>query len=130
MKLDISDKAIAKSPRLMDQVRAAVRIRHYSIRTEQAYVHWIAAFIRFHGMRHPREMGAREATAYLSYLATERDVAASTQQQALSALLFLYKHVLEVELPWLNDLVRPKKPARIPTVLNRDEVACLLDAVR
>lgn len=73
----------------MDQVRAAVRIRHYSIRTEQAYVHWIAAFIRCHGMRHPREMGAREATAYLSYLATERDVAASTRQQALSALLFL-----------------------------------------
>ena len=75
-------------------------------------------------------MGAREVTAYLSYLASERDVAASTQRQALSALLFLYKQVLEVDLPWLNDLVRPKKPARLPTVLNQDEVARLLDAVR
>lgn len=130
MKPDISDGAIAQSPRMLDQVRAAIRIRHYSIRTEQAYVHWIAAFIRYHGMRHPRDMGAREATAFLSYLATDCEVAASTQQQALSALLFLYRHVLEVELPWLNDLVRPKKPARMPTVLNRDEVASLLDAVR
>ena len=130
MKPDISDRAISGSPRLIDQVRAAVRLRHYSIRTEQAYVHWIVNFIRFHGMRHPREMGAREVTAYLSCLAVERDVAAATQQQALSALLFLYKRVLQVDLPWLDDLVRPKKPARMPTVLNRDEVARLLDAVR
>jgi len=130
MKPDITDKAIAQSPRLLDQVRAAIRVRHYSIRTEQAYVHWISAFIRFHGMRHPRDMGAREVTAYLSHLASERDVAASTQRQALSALLFLYKQVLEIDLPWLNDLVRPKKPARLPTVLNPDEVARLLDAVR
>ena len=129
MKPDISDKAVAKSPRLMDEVRSAIRVRHYSIRTEQAYVHWIAAFIRFNAMRHPRDLGAREVSAYLSYLATERDVAASTQQQALSALLFLYKQVLGVDLPWLQDLVRPKKPARLPTVLNQNEVARLLDAV-
>src|SRR5574343_1273181 len=129
MKPDISDKALAKSPRLMDAVRSAIRVRHYSIRTEQAYVHWIAAFIRFNAMRHPRDLGAREVSAYLSYLATERDVAASTQQQALSALLFLYKQVLGVDLPWLQDLVRPKKPARLPTVLNQAEVARLLDAV-
>jgi integron integrase len=115
---------------LLDQVRDAIRIRHYSIRTEEAYVHWARAFIRFHGLRHPREMRAREVTAYLSHLATERDVAAATQQQALSALLFLYRHVLEIDLPWLNDLVRPKKPARLPTVLNLEEVSRLLDAVR
>ncbi|MBS1143415.1 MAG: integrase [Proteobacteria bacterium] len=113
---------------MMDQVRAAIRIRHYSIRTEQAYVHWIASFIRYCGMRHPQELGGREVTAYLSYLASERDVAASTQRQALSALLFLYKQVLGVDLPWLDDLVRPKKPARLPTVLNEDEVLRLLDA--
>lgn len=81
-------------------------------------------------LRHPREMGAREVTKYLSYLATERDVAAATQQQALSALLFLYRHVLEVDLPWLDDLVRPKKPARLPTVLNQDELGRLLNSVR
>ena len=130
MKPDITDKAIAQSPRLLDQVRAAIRVRHYSIRTEQAYVHWVSAFIRFQGMRHPRDMGSREVTAYLSHLASERNVAASTQRQALSALLFLYKQVLEIDLPWLNDLVRPKKPARLPTVLNPDEVARLLAAVR
>lgn len=130
MKPDISDKAIAQSPRLLDEVRSAIRVRHYSIRTEQAYVHWVAAFIRFNAMRHPRDMGGREVTAFLSYLAMERDVAAATQQQALSALLFLYKHVLGIDLPWLDDLVRPKKPARLPTVLNEDEVARLLDAVR
>jgi integron integrase len=115
---------------LLDQVRDAIRIRHYSIRTEEAYVQWIRAFIRFHGLRHPREMGAREVTAYLSHLATERDVAAATQLQALSALLFLYRHVLEIDLPWLNDLVRPKKPARLPTVLNLEEVSALLEVVR
>ena len=130
MKPDISDERIMPTPRLLDQVRAAIRIRHYSIRTEEAYVHWIVAFIRFQQMRHPREMGAREVTAYLSYLAMQRDVAASTQRQALSALLFLYKQVLEIDLPWLDDLVRPKKPARLPTVLNRDEVSRVLDAVR
>src|SRR5574343_471239 len=108
MKLDISDRAIAQSPRLLDELRSAIRIRHYSIRTEQAYVHWVAAFIRFHAMRHPRDMGAREVTVFLSHLATERDVAASTQQQALSALLFLYRHVLEIDLRWLNDLGLPK----------------------
>jgi len=111
-------------------VREAIRIRHYSIRIEEAYVHWVKAFIRFHGLRHPREMGAREVTTFLSHLATGRDVAAATQQQALSGLLFLYRNVLEVDLPWLDDLVRPKKPARLPTVLNQEEVARLLDAVR
>jgi integron integrase len=130
MKPDNNFVISERAPKLLDQVRDAIRIRHYSIRTEEAYVHWARAFIRFHGLRHPREMRAREVTAYLSHLATERDVAAATQQQALSALLFLYRHVLEIDLPWLNDLVRPKKPARLPTVLNLEEVSRLLDAVR
>ena len=98
MKPDSDFVNSAPPPKLLDQVRSAIRTRHYSIRTEDAYVHWIRAFIRFHGLRHPREMGAREVTAYLSHLATERDVAAATQQQALSALLFLYRHVLEKDL--------------------------------
>lgn len=129
MKPDSDFANSAPPPKLLDQVRSAIRTRHYSIRTEDAYVHWIRAFIRFSGLRHPRDMGAREVTAYLSHLATERDVAAATQQQALSALLFLYRHVLEKDLPWLDDLVRPKKPARLPTVLNPDEVARLLDSI-
>jgi site-specific recombinase XerD len=79
-------------------------------------------------MRHPRDMGAREVTVFLSHLAVERDVAAATQQQALSALLFLYRHVLEIDLPWLTGLVRPRKPARLPTVFKQDEVARLLDS--
>lgn len=128
MKPDMTDTAISNSPRLLDQMRAAIRLRHYSIRTERAYVHWVAAFVRFHGMRHPRDMGAREVTVFLSHLAVERDVAAATQQQALSALLFLYRHVLEIDLPWLTGLVRPRKPARLPTVFKQDEVARLLDS--
>ncbi len=129
MKPDSDFANSAPPPKLLDRVRSAIRTRHYSIRTEDSYVHWIRAFIRFSGLRHPRDMGAREVTAYLSHLATERYVAAATQQQALSALLFLYRHVLEKDLPWLDDLVRPKKPARLPTVLNPDEVARLLDSV-
>ena len=89
MKPDIPISSSDRAPKLLAQVVDAIRIRHYSIRTEQAYVHWVKAYIRFHGLRHPREMGAREVTKFLSHLATERDVAAATQQQALSALLFL-----------------------------------------
>jgi hypothetical protein len=105
MKPDTSIFPSDRAPKLLAQVVDAIRIRHYSIRTEEAYVHWVKSFIRFHGLRHPRDMGAREVTKFLSHLATERDVAAATQQQAL---LFLYRHVLEIDLPWLNDLVRPK----------------------
>lgn len=130
MKPDAPISPPDRAPRLLAQVVDAIRIRHYSIRTEEAYVHWVKAYVRFHGLRHPRELGAREVTMFLSHLATERDVAAATQQQALSALLFLYRHVLGIDLPWLNDLVRPKKPARLPTVLNHDEIARLLLAVR
>lgn len=89
-------KSISDGPRLLDQVRELIRIRHYSIRTEQAYVQWIRRFILFHGKRHPREMGGEELTAFLSHLATQRNVAASTQNQALNAILFLYRDVLKM----------------------------------
>ena len=126
MKPDTSDFVEKPAPRLLEQLRAAIRLRHYSIRTEKAYVHWVVRYLRFHGLRHPAEMGAREVTVFLSHLATAGNVAASTQQQALSALLFLYKVVLEIKLPWLDDLVRPKKPARLPCVLHVDEVRRIL----
>src|SRR5262245_8168798 len=113
-------------PRLLDRVREALRTRHYSRRTEQAYVAWIRRFIFFHGKRHPAELGAPEVTRFLSALAVEGRVAASTQNQALSALLFLYRNVLAVDLPWLDDVVRAKRPERLPVVLTRDEVRSVL----
>ncbi|HXH05983.1 MAG TPA: integron integrase, partial [Vicinamibacterales bacterium] len=116
----------APRPRLLDRVREAIRARHYSVRTEKAYVHWIRRFIFFHGKRHPAEMGAAEVTKFLTSLAVEGRVAASTQNQALSALLFLYKDVLEVDLPWLDGIVRAKRPVRLPVVLTRAEVRAVL----
>jgi integron integrase len=113
-------------PRLLDRVREAIRSRHYSRRTEKAYVHWIRRFIFFHGKRHPVEMGAAEVTAFLTSLAVQDEVAASTQNQALSALLFLYREVLGVDLPWLEDVVRAKRPQYLPVVLTRDETRALL----
>ena len=113
-------------PRLLDRVRAVVRARHYSRRTEGAYVAWIRRYILFHDKRHPTDMGAPEITRFLSSLAVEGNVAASTQNQALSALLFLYRDVLEVELPWLEGIVRAKRPQRLPVVLTRDEVRAVL----
>lgn len=118
------------TPRLLDQVRAAIRVRHYSRRTEDTYVHWIRRFILFHAKRHPREMGEREVTAFLTYLAVDKNVAASTQNQALAAILFLYQKVLEMKLDWLEDVVRARRPKRLPVVLSRDEVARLLDALQ
>jgi site-specific recombinase XerD len=112
-------------PRLLDRVRAAVRMRHYSRRTEKAYVAWIRRFIVFHEKRHPREMGAPEVTAFLSSLAA-RGVSASTQNQALSAILFLYGAVLGQQLEWMNDIVRAQRPVRLPVVLSREEVAAVL----
>ena len=116
------------APRLLDRVRAASRLRHLSRRTEKAYVAWIRRFILFHGKR-PAEMGEAEITAFLSMLATERHVSASTQNQALGALLFLYRVVLDRNVPWLGDLVRAKRPGRLPVVLSRDEVVLLLRAM-
>ena len=103
--------AHSPKPRLLDRVRLAIRARHYSRRTEKAYVGWIRRYIFFHGKRHPAEMGAPEVTAFLTSLAVHGKVGASTQNQALSALLFLYRDVLGVELPWLDDIVRAKRPA-------------------
>ena len=117
---------VPPKPRLLDRVRAALRIRHYSRRTEKAYVAWILRYILFHGKRHPVEMGAPELTRFLSSLAVDRKVAASTQNQALSALLFLYRAVLEIDLPWLDDVVRAKRPQRLPIVLTREEVRAAL----
>src|SRR5262249_59429607 len=101
----------------------------YSRRTEEAYVAWIRRFILFHGKRHPAEMSAPEVTRFLNWLAVDRHVAASTQNQALGALLFLYRFVLHVELPWLDDLVRAKRPDRLPIVLTRDEVRLVLESL-
>ena len=112
--------------RLIVRFRDAIRSRHYSLRTEQAYWYWIRYFIFFHGRRHPAEMGAAEVTAFLNWLATERNVAAATQNQALSALLFLYQKVLGLELPWLDSLARAKRPVRVPAVLTEAEVRRLL----
>ena len=120
----------AGAPRLLDRVREALRVRHYSIRTEEAYVGWIRRFILFHGRRHPRDLGKAEITAFLTTLAVRGKVAASTQNQALSALLFLYRHVLETEVPWLDELVHAKRPQKLPVVLTRGEVQALLSCLR
>ena len=113
-------------PKLLDQVRDRIRVKHYSIRTESQYVQWIKRFILFHGKRHPQEMGAVEVEAFLTHLAVEGKVSASTQNQALSALLFLYKEVLLIDLPWLDNVVRAKQPQRLPSVLTRTEVRSVL----
>ena len=113
-------------PRLLDQVRQQIRLRNYSIRTETVYAEWVKRYIRFHKYRHPAEMGAAEVEAFLTHLAVARNVAAATQNQALAALLFLYKEVLKLELPWLEGVVRAKKPVHLPVVLTREEVARVL----
>ena len=113
-------------PRLLDQVRYLIRTKHYSIRTEQAYVQWIKRFILFHGKRHPSEMGEAEVSAFLTHLAVNRNVASSTQNQALNALVFLYREVLRKNLKGLEDVTRAKKSARLPLVFTRDEVPRVL----
>lgn len=113
-------------PRLLDQVRSAIRLRHYSIRTEEAYVNVIRRFILYHRKRHPKEMGADEIRQYLSHLATDGNVAASTQNVALAALLFLYREVLQLELPLIEGVERAKRPQRIPAVLTVEEVKRVL----
>ena len=119
-----------QKPKLLDRVRLAMRAHHYSPRTEEAYVAWIKRFIFFHGKRHPTEMGAEEVTRFLSSLALDGRVAASTQNQALSALLFLYREVLQQDLPWLEGVVRAKRPIRLPVVLTREEVQAVLGHLR
>jgi len=115
---------------LIAALRGALRLRHYSIRTEEAYVGWVCRFVRFSGLRHPRELGPSDVTRFLSSLAVERRVSASTQNQALSALVFLYRDVLDMPVGWLNALVRAKRPGRLPVVLTRDEVRRVLSRLR
>src|SRR5439155_648945 len=109
-------------PSLLTQLRVAIRTRHYSPRTEEAYVQWVRRFIRFCGLRHPRELGPRDVTRFLSSLAVDTNVSASTQNQALAAIVFLYRDVLNMPVGWLNALVRAKRPGRVPVVFTRDEV--------
>jgi integron integrase len=113
-------------PRLLDRLRSEIRTRHYSIRTESAYVGWVRRFILFHNKRHPQDMGAAEVGAFLSHLATERNVAATTQNQAKSALLFLYSQVLKQELPWLDEVTTARTQRKLPVVLTSSEVRALL----
>ena len=115
-----------RKPKLMDQVHEAMRARHYSRRTEEAYVQWIKRFIFFHDKRHPASMGGEEVNGFLSWLATDQHVSASTQNQALDALLFLYRHVLDDPLPWLKDVVRAARPSRLPVVMTAGEVRQVL----
>ena len=124
------DTAPQQPPKLLDQVRAKIRLKQYSIRTEDSYVSWIRRFILYHNKRHPLEMGKKDIEQFLTNLAVNRNVAASTQNQALSAILFLYRDVLEVELPWLTDVTRAKKPTRLPVVLTPVEVDAILQRTR
>jgi integron integrase len=111
---------------LIEVTRETIRTRHMAVRTEQAYVQWIRRYIAFHGRRHPRDLGAPAVEAFLSHLAVERKVSAGTQNQALQALLFLYRHVLSTELPWLEDVTRASRPRRLPVVLSRAEVRAVM----
>lgn len=120
------DIAPQQTPRLLDQLRDRIRLKHYSIRTEHAYVDWVRRFVLFHGKRHPAEMGAREVETFLTHLAVQGDVASSTQNQAKSAILFLYREVLGYQLPWLDGVQSAKRPQRMPVVLTEDEVEALL----
>jgi len=119
----------SSSPKLLDELAAALRARHYSPRTERAYVAWVRRFIRFHGLRHPNDLGSAEIEGFLNDLVTRR-VSASTHQQALCALVFLYRHVLRVRAPWIDDLARPSRTERLPVVLATDEVRSVLAKMR
>lgn len=128
--LRMEAKAVSQdSPKLLDRLRAEIRVRHYSIRTEEAYVDWVRRFILFQNKRHPKDMGAEEVRDFLSHLATERNVSASTQNQAKSALLFLYREVLKIELPWLDEVIAAKVAKRLPVVLTPTETRRLLNAM-
>lgn len=116
----------APPPRLLDQMRERIRYKHYSLRTEKAYLFWVRRFIRFHALKHPRVMGAPEIERFLTHLATELKVSPSTHKQALAAILFLYREVLGLELPWMGEIGRPRTTQHVPVVLSRDEVAALL----
>lgn len=113
-------------PRLLDQVRDEIRVRHYSLRTEQAYLQWIKRYILFHNKQHPRDLGADHIQSFLTYLAARRNVSASMQNQALSAILFLYRHVLKLDVDWLNNFQQAKKTKRLPVVFTPEEARRVL----
>jgi site-specific recombinase XerD len=117
---------VPNKPRLLDQVSEKIRFKHYSSRTKKAYVHWIRRFIIFHGKQHPRDLRAREIEEFLTCLAVKQKVASTTQNQAFNALLFLYKQVLDIELPRLENIARAKRPQRLPVVLTVAEVRAIL----
>lgn len=116
-------------PRLLDQIRQSARLRHFSRKTEKPYIYYIRSFILFHQKHHPREMGVDEIRAYLSHLAIDKQVAASTQNVAVRTLLFLYHHVLSIDLPYIDDSRRARNPERLPTVFSHSEVAKILDNI-
>ena len=118
---------MAEKPKLLDRVRQAIRVRHYSRRTEEAYAYWIRRYIVFHKKTHPASMGAPEISTFLTWLAVQQHVSASTQNQALSALLFLYRHVLGIEVGRIEDVPRARMPIRVPVVLSRDEVRRVME---
>src|SRR5699024_5316954 len=115
-----------RQPKLLDQVRERMRVAHYSLRTERTYIAWIRRYILFHDKRHPADMGKEELESFLTHLAVDRHVSVSTQNQALNAVLFLYRDVLGVDLPWVDNVVRSKRHRRVPTVLSTQEVARVL----
>jgi integron integrase len=121
---------LLRSTRLLDQLRERIGYRHLSLSTERSYAYWVRSFVRFHGLRHPRELGGVDVEAFLSHLANKQAASASTHKQALAALLFLYRHVIGVDLPWMKDIGRPQTPVRVPVVLSRQEVARLLAAMK
>jgi integrase len=123
------ESGAAQQPRLLHRVRDRIRFKHYSIRTEQAYVFWIRRFVVLHGRRHPSDMGAAEVVTFLTHLAVDENVAASSQNQAKSALLFLYRDILGTELPWMDDIEGAKRPRRLPVVLTAAETAAVLDRI-
>ncbi len=127
MSSSLSGPGEASKPKLLDQIRQLMRLRHYSLRTEEAYVGWIRRYILFHGKRHPRDLAESDIAGFLSSLAVKGQVAASTQNQALNALLFLYKEVLRRELGFIGETVRVKRPAKLPVVLSRAEVRAVLE---
>lgn len=123
----MSANTAPKPARLEDQIRQACRVRHYSLATERAYVRWYKAFVRWAGLKHPATLGGDRVQAWLSHLATDREVSASTQRQALAAILFLYRQVLGLQLPWLDNIVRAKQPVHLPRVLSKPEVRSIMD---
>ena len=118
---------IKKPPKLLDQVREKIRVKHYSYRTEQAYVQWVKRFILFHNKKHPKDMGEKEITQFLSHLAVNRNISTSTQNQALCAIVFLYKNVLNKDLNEFGNIQWAKRPKRIPVVFSKNEMKQILD---